>query len=330
VKLFSATVFAMVDTKNSGGEASPSTVRDQSGAESPRIEDDAQSNQQEQISTAPDRAPSKSTSKASSTRNSTPSASLEVQPHAQNSNDAFFAMEDVQSSLETTNRASNPTKSSSKEPEQNGEALSSYGTRSRNRPGRSRPNYAEDTEMDFEMGAASTNGNMSNPSSRNSMAPDSGHSSSVSGKKSSASAQGTASWGNSGSNTKDNATNLDISGTSTTAPPTQSSTPQPQPPTKRRKNAAANATNGSHATAAAPSQAGTKRGNHAMPVVAAHSARESNMMTFESTGAFLKDGHLEADDGQTLSVNGKFWFAFPAADGRSVTPATSCGLITDF
>ena len=157
--------------------------------------------------------------------------------------------------------------------------------------------------MDFEMGAAPTNGNMSDPPSRNSAVPDSNHSSSVSGKKGSASAQGNASWGN--SNTKDNATNSNISGTSATVPPTQSSTPQPQPPTKRRKNAAANATNGSHASAAAPSQAGAKRGNHAMPMVAANSARESNMMTFERTGAYLKDGHLEADDGQTVSVNGK-------------------------
>jgi hypothetical protein len=296
----------MVDAKNGGGEAPSSTARDQSHAESPRHEDDAQSSQQHPISSAPYVAPSKPTSKASSTRNSTPAASLQVRPPPQDSNNASSVMEDVQSSPDMTSLASNQRKSSSKEPEQNGEAPSSYGTRSRGRPGRSRPNYAEDTEMDFEMGAAPTNGNVSDPSSRNSIAPESGHSSSVSGKKGSASAQGNASWGNSGSNTKDNATNLNISGTSATAPPTQSSTPQPQPPTKRRKNAAATATNGSHASTAAPSQAVAKRGNHAMPMVAANSARESNMMTFENTGAMLKNGHLEADDGQTVSVNGKF------------------------
>jgi hypothetical protein len=38
------------------------------------------------------------------------------------------------------------------------------------------------------------------------------------------------------------------------------------------------------------------------------------MMTFENTGAFLKDGHLEADDGQIVSVNGEFEFAISAAD----------------
>ncbi|KAF1837504.1 hypothetical protein BDW02DRAFT_627921 [Decorospora gaudefroyi] len=291
----------MADTKHGEGEAPSSTARDQSSADSQRNEDDAQNTQQNHTSTASDLAPSKSTSKASSTRNSTPAASLEVRRSVQDSNDASSAMEDVQRSLEAANLASNSTQLPPKEPEQNGEAPSSYGTRSRGRPGRSRPNYAEDTEMDFEVPAASTNGNASDPSSRESVAPDSGHSSSAGGKKGS----GHGSWGNSGSNTKENTANPNIPGAPATAAPTQSSTPQPQPQphptTKRRKNAAANATNGSHASAPAPSQAGAKRGNHAM--VAANSARESNMMTFESTGAFLKNGHLEADDGQTLSVN---------------------------
>ncbi|RII07140.1 hypothetical protein CUC08_Gglean008108 [Alternaria sp. MG1] len=293
----------MADTKNGEGEAPSSTAGDQSNAPSPRNEEDVQSNQQHQPNAASETAPSKSTSKASSTRNSTPAASLEVQHPAQDPDDASSAMEDVQPSLEATNGTSNQSKASSKEPDQNGEAPSSYGTRSRGRPGRSRPNYAEDTEMDFEVGAVAANGNVSDPPSRNSVAPENGHVPSVSGKKGSASAQGNASWGNSGSNTKENAPNPNISGTSTTAATTQSSTPQPQPATKRRKNAAANGANGSHASAAAPSQAGAKRGSHASAMVAANSARESNMMTFENTGAFLVDGHLEADDGQIVSVN---------------------------
>jgi hypothetical protein len=225
-------------------------------------------------------------------------------------------MEDVQQSLEAENPASNQMQSLTKDSEQDGDAPSSYGTRSRGRPGRSRPNYAEDTEMDFEMGAAPANGNVSDPPSRNSMAPDSSHFSSMNGKKGSGSAQGNASWGNSGTDTKDNTANVNIPSTASTAAPTQSSTPQP-PPTKRRKNAATHATNGSsHASSAAPSQAGAKRGNHAM--VPTNSARESNMMTFENTGAFLKDGHLEADDGQILSVNGKSLFAILVAGDPSL------------
>jgi hypothetical protein len=30
------------------------------------------------------------------------------------------------------------------------------------------------------------------------------------------------------------------------------------------------------------------------------------MLTFENTGAVLKNGRMEADDGQTVSINGKF------------------------
>lgn len=326
----------MADPKNDGGEAPSSTTTtttgDQSNAPSPRNGEDAPNDQQLQPGAATEAAPSKSTSRASSTRNSTPAASLEVRQPAPDATDASAAMDDVRQSLEPANVAPTKAKSSSKEPEQNGEALSSYGTRSRGRPGRSRPNYAEDAEMDFEAPAAPANGNVSDPPSRNSVAPDSSHASSVSGKKGSGSAQGNASWGNStSSNTKDTAANLTVPGTSATAASAQSSASQPQPPTKRRKNAAANATNGSHQSGPAPSQAGAKRGGQtSSTLVAANSARESNMMTFENTGAILKDGHLEADDGQTVSVNGKSYFAWAAADGRSDTPATSCGLSNAF
>ncbi|EFQ87203.1 hypothetical protein PTT_17351 [Pyrenophora teres f. teres 0-1] len=293
----------MADTKNGGGEAPSSTAGDQSNAPSPRNQDDAQSNQQHQPSAASEVAPSGSTSKASSTRNSTPAASLETLQPAQEVNDASSAMDGVQNTSETANLPSSKAKSSSKEPEQNGEAPSSYGTRSRGRPGRSRPNYAEDTEIDFEGRAAPANVNVSDPPSRNSVAPDSALPSNASGKKGSGSAQGNASWGNSGTNTKDNAANANVPAPSTTAAPAQASTPQTQPTTKRRKNAAASAANGSHASTAAPNQAATKRASQANTVVAANSARETNMMTFENTGAFLKDGHLEADDGQIISVN---------------------------
>lgn len=292
----------MMDAKNGGGEAPSSTIGGQPAADALRNSFDAQSNAPSDSGAAPDAAHSKGTSKASSTRNSTPAAaSLDVHEPAQTSSDASSAMEDVQHSLEATNIASNPVQSSSKESDQNGELPSSYGTRSRNRPGRSRPNYAEDTEMDFEVGAAPANGNLSDPPSRNSQAPDSGLPPGVSGKKGAGPAPSNASWGNSGANPKDTSTNLTTPGTTASPAPNPASTAQPT--TKRRKNGAANATNGSHASAAPPSQPGAKRGTH--PIVTT-SARESNMLTFEKSGAFLKNGHLEADDGQTVNVNGKF------------------------
>ena len=245
----------MADPKNDAGEApsTTTTTGDQSNAPSPRNGEDAPNDRQHQSGAASEAAPSKSTSRASSTRNSTPAASLEVRQPAPDANDASSAMDDVQQSREPSNVAPAKAKSSSKEPEQNGEAPSSYGTRSRGRPGRSRPNYAEDAEMDFEVPAASANGNVSDPPSRSSVDPDGSHASSVSGKKGSGPAQGNGSWGNSGSNTKDSAANPTAPSTSATAASTQSSTSQPQPPTKRRKNAAASAANGSHASATAPS-----------------------------------------------------------------------------
>lgn len=224
----------MADAKTDGGEAPSSTTGGLSNAPSPRNEEDAPNNLQPPPGAASEVAPSKSTSRASSTRNSTPAASLEVRQPAPDADDASSAMDDVQPSLEAANGASSKTKPLSKEPEQNGEAAaaSSYGTRSRGRPGRSRPNYAEDAEMDFEVPAASANGNVSDPPSRSSVAPDSGHASSVSGKKGSGPAQGNGSWGNSGSNTKDSAANPTAPSTSATAASTQSSTSQPQPDRK--------------------------------------------------------------------------------------------------
>jgi hypothetical protein len=290
-----------MDPRNGEGEAQSTNAADQSLADSTRDEADAQNNAVNGTNATDEVALSKSNSKASSTRNSTPvSTSTDIRNSAQDSKHASADQDALQDSKDASNDTPNPAQASSKDSEENGAAP--YGTRSRNRPGRSRPNYAEDTEMEFEMTAASAsaNGNISDPPSRNSAPVEGGPSSGVGGKKGSGPAQGNASWGNSGSNSKDNPANPNISGASAVATATPPSTAQP--PVKRRKNAAA--TNGNNASAAAPSQPGAKRGNHVM--VAANSARESNMLTFENTGAILKDGRMVADDGQTVSINGKF------------------------
>jgi hypothetical protein len=283
------------------GEGDEAHSADPSFADSTRNQDDAQQSATNGINVAEEVAPSKPTSKASSTRNSTPAAtSMEVRGAAQSPNDASAALDAMQESRDASDGTPNPAQSSSKDSEENGAAP--YGTRSRNRPGRSRPNYAEDTEMDFEMTAAPTNGHVADPPSQTSVAAESGQPGGVGGKKGAVPAPVNASWGNSGSNSKDdNPANPNIPGASA-APPPANPPVAAQPPVKRRKNAAP--TNGNHQAAAAPSQSGAKRGNHVM--VAASSARESNMLTFENTGAILKDGRMKADDGQTVSINGKF------------------------
>jgi hypothetical protein len=315
----------MMDPRHGEGEAPATNAADQSHEDSTRNEEDAQIHAPNGISATHELAPSKATSKSSSTRNSTPAtASVDISNSTQIPNDASSTLDAMQESRDEADGPPDSALASSKNSEENSTAPSQYGTRSRNRTGRSRPNYAEDTEMDFEMAAASNNGTTSVPPLQGAVAADSAQSLGVSGKKGSGSAQGNASWGNSGPNPKDNSPNPNISGASAVAVAKEPNTAQP--PVKRRKNAA-NA-NGNQQSASAPSQTGAKRGSQVM--IAASSARESNMLLFENTGAMLKNGHMEADDGQTVSINGKFEFVFPAADGHHVAPATSCGFFYGF
>lgn len=310
-----------MDSKHGDGDSSTNAA-DPSADSMPRSHADAQTSAQNGVNGTDEAAISKPGSKSSSTRNSTPaSVSMDAHDQAQVAKDASADSDAMQESRDASTEAQNPSQPASKDSDENGAVP--YGTRSRNRPGRSRPNYAEDTEMDFEMTAAPTNGNSSDPPSRTSTAAEGGQTPGVSGKKGSGSAKGNATGGNAGPISKDSPANPNISGAPSVTAATQPSAAQP--PVKRRKNAAT--TNGNHASAAAPSQAGAvaKRGNQIM--VAANSARESNMLTFENTGAVLKDGRMVADDGQTMSINGKLSFVFLAAECHHVAPATSCGFV---
>jgi hypothetical protein len=235
---------------------------------------------------------SKSTGK-SSTRTSTPAAGA-TQPSA-NTPGASDQPPQSQPMTATTSASSHASAKDVKEP-----AAAPYGTRSRNRPGTSRINYAEDSvEMDFEMSAATANGNTSDAASRASAVTERRPSPTATGRK--GNGVGQASWGNNVPNSKEAASNLNIPGTSTfSANPNANSA---QPP-KRRKNAAAHSSNAAHANSGAPSQAHARRANNAM--IAANSSRETNMMTFDRTGAVLKNAKLEADDGRTVSINGKW------------------------
>ena len=300
----------MVDVKNGGGDAPSVKVEDQVQTDPTRSEDSAHDSDlpdtKAHLDMTRSKATSKAPSRASSARNSTSTAASpdrDLSSHATNGTPA--PQEHVLQSQPVSTVALNSSNAPAKEPKEPKEPKEApaapYGTRSRNRPERtSRVNYAEDVEMDFEMAPASSNGNSSEPPSRVSLAAESGHPATASGKKGSGAAQGNASWGTSGTNPKDNPPNANIPGTSTFVA-TPASTPA-QPP-KRRKNAANHTTNGGQANAGLPSQPGARRGNN---IAAANSSsRETNMMTFENTGAHLKDGCLVADSGQAISINGK-------------------------
>ena len=294
-----------MDAQKEDGDAQASRTGSPAIADSLQTKSDAQNGEVNDTNATEGAAPSKAASKPSSTRNSTPAVSTsENQPAPPDLTDAITAMDVDQQHQDSKNNDSDSAQRSRKDSED--AAAAPYGTRSRNRPGRSRINYAEDTEMDFEMTApASTNGNASEPPSRGSVAAEGGQPPVVGGKKGAGAGPGSAPWGNSGANAKDIQADLSISGSSAATPAAQANTAQPT--TKRRKTAAKDATNGVQAGATAPSQT-TKRGAQAQVQAPAAPpyTRESNMMTFEFSGAMLKDGHLQADDGQTVSINGKF------------------------
>lgn len=292
-----------MDAQKEDDKAQVSTPGSPPSAPSVSSKDGAQHGEVNGTNASEDVKPSKVSSKASSPRHSTPAASIpETQVQKEVPTDATTAMD-----VDQPNQEAKTTDSDSVQPSRKGSeeaAAAPYGTRSRNRPGRSRINYAEDTEMDFEMTApAPTNGNTSDPPSRSSVAAENGQSLGVGAKKGAGAGQGSAPWGNSGSNLKDTQATASITGSSAATPATSSSTSQPT--TKRRKNAAKDATNGVQASAAAPSQT-AKRSAPAQAPSSAPYSRETNMMTFESSGAMLRNGQLQADDGQIVSVNGKF------------------------
>ncbi|KZM22202.1 chromatin binding [Ascochyta rabiei] len=291
-----------MDVRKNDGDAPVSQTGDSANAGSVHSEGDAQTGEVNTTNATEGETPSKGTSKASSTRASTPAAStLDIQHAPHDPTDATQTMDVDQQPQEPKSNEFDSVQPSRKGSEE--AAAAPYGTRSRNRPGRSRINYAEDTEMDFEMTAPATaNGNASDPPSRSSVTAESGQPAGVSAKKGANAGHGGAPWGNPGPNPKDTQANLSVSGSSATTPAPPSTTVQST--TKRRKNALKETTSGAHATAAAPSQA-PKRGAQAQvqAPTAAPYTRESNMMTFEFSGGVLKDGRLQADDGQSVSIN---------------------------
>lgn len=289
----------MVDVRNGAGEV-PSTKLDNRSNADTRPPGDSMLDNPSGPNALDDMAPSKASSKVSSTRTSTPAAaSLDDEPPSQSVNGSPAPPEQAPQSQPMSKTTSSSSNSTAKEPKETPAAP--YGTRSRNRPERtSRVNYAEDVEMDFEMTAAPSNANGSEPPSRAPVATESGQSAGAGGKKGAGAGQGNASWGASGPNPKDIPPNANIPGTSTfVASP--AATPAPQP--KRRKNAAANAAN---ANAAPPSQPLVRRAQNGTATAMSPSPRETNMLTFENSGAKLKNGCLVADDGQTIAINGKW------------------------
>lgn len=177
---------------------------------------------------------------------------------------------------------------------------SPYGTRSRNRAGVSRPNYAEDreTEMEFEVQPAGED------DTRKAVRAGAGDSRSTPAQEPVTIRRGLQTDHNTNGQivTKDH-----IPGTSTfSASPVAFTATQPS---KKRKANGQPVPSSSNTllpiinSASSGSQMNTRRASIAIQSVTGF--RESNMLSFENCAGRLKDGKLVADDGTTLGVNGK-------------------------
>ncbi len=170
-----------------------------------------------------------------------------------------------------------------------------YGTRSRNRTGAARPNYAEDKELDTEFDFTSTPKEASGR--KPAKATDAGTTATNPRKNAVPEPDLTTAVLN---HYKD-----PIPGTSTfSANPTVSGGPHHS---KKRK---ATHEKGSHHPSPAPHISTTNTSSRKASTAGiaeqpTSSLSDSNMLSFEGCGAHLKDGKLEADDGTVLQVNGK-------------------------
>jgi hypothetical protein len=179
-----------------------------------------------------------------------------------------------------------------------------YGTRSRNRTGTNRPNYAEDKEfdVDFEVAGSSKEGRKAARGADTAPATtvDGGRSANNTRKNQGPEADQTVAGQ---SHYKD-----PIPGTSTFSANPGPSAPAGQSSKKRKANGQP-ATNGLQPHMQISNQgtvpAVTRRASIAAQGLAG--SRETNMLSFDDCGSRLKDNKLFADDGTVLEVNGELY-----------------------
>ena len=182
-----------------------------------------------------------------------------------------------------------------------GNGASPYGTRSRNRTGNSRPNYAEDREpdVDFDFTSGKRIQRAATPTSQVHTGLDKLSEPSTR-RPSNPSIANQASLPKSTTSTvsKDNLPGM----SSFSAYPETLAAPQAPAPSRKRKAPGA----------APPSQATSTPLQHAVAAPSRRTVsnplssltRASSLMTFESCKSYLKNGKLKADDGTVLGVDG--------------------------
>ena len=175
---------------------------------------------------------------------------------------------------------------------------SPYGTRSRNRTNSNRPNYAEDREVDAEFEYTTSKKTQSVSTSNFAQVAEVDKPVPFNRRRSipGASASNLIKAGGAGATpSKDH-----IPGMSSFSVHSDTNGP-PQSQSKKRKAPGSQAASANGSTQAS-GPGSYKTANHANSLTGA--PRETNMMTFEISQAYLKQGKLVSDDGTSLGLNG--------------------------
>lgn len=239
-----------------------------------------------------------------STSNSTPSSVLSKSPQHKIPPLPEAA---VKSAIPESQPMTTSSSSSSLPPDQHADTAgaSPYGTRSRNRTGNPRPNYAEDREQDMEYEWSSGKKSHSasgSALSNNYPSVDSERASTGNTRRSSATApNGTV------PNTK-----APIPFVQSTIMPGMSSfsaypdpnvAPVPSAPSRKRKAPGNAPLSGQPSSTMAQTAVSNLSRRNVGPSPTSR-LRPTNLMTFENCQGYLKNGKLKADDGTVLAVNG--------------------------
>ena len=180
---------------------------------------------------------------------------------------------------------------------------SPYGTRSRNRTGNPRPNYAEDREPEMEYELSSTKRSHAGSGSsipNTTQSGDGDKPSTASTRRSSTTAPIALPTTNKAIPPSVQKDHLPGMSSFSVNPETNTAPPAPS-----RKRKAPGAGLGPSQTSSAVTQTpapGISRRTATAPNLKA--SRETNLMTFETCQGYLKNGKLKADDGTILAVNG--------------------------
>ena len=190
------------------------------------------------------------------------------------------------------------------------DTASPYGTRSRNRTGTSRPNYAEDKDIDTDVYDYyhDKKDHDSKKSSRQASAAANGDAPPRGGANSRKAGTDEAKAGQSANASKEQQT-----GASSNASTTTHST-GPSQPTRKRK--AANQSAGSTGQGAS-ANGSSKKATTASGPTTGISWPETNMLTFDDCKARPVDGRMVADDGTVLEANGNMLSPPPRSTVKS-------------